>query len=262
MSEGTAVPTNGPSTGQTEGQPRGKLTAFRVLAGIGAVFLGGFTLFFAIATWVGADDQQIHALHNSVGVAVYLPLFVVPLVAAIRDPGGTVALFRLAVVGSIAVVVAGVIGGTIISVVVTFVVVLALLWLHPARADVLRLGALDVPLLAIVAIAAIPGVAYGLDQADLQASRPAEDPHVPLEHYAGMAGAAFGFVLAGAVAAFDGRGARIARWLVGLGGAALAALFLAYPDHASAIDREWAVAVLAISVVYVAVAEIRARRPA
>jgi hypothetical protein len=49
---------------------------------------------------------------------------------------------------------------------------------------------------------------------------------------------------------------------VGLGGAALAASFLAYPDHASAIDRRWAVAVLAISVVYLAAAEIRARRPA
>jgi hypothetical protein len=179
-----------------------------------------------------------------------------------RDPAGTVALFRLAVVGSIAVVVAGAIGGTITSVVITFVVVLALVWLHPVRADVLRLGALDVPLLAIVVVAAIPAVAYGLGQADLQATRPAEDPHVELEHYAGMAGAAFAFVLAGAVAAFDGPAVRIARWLVGLGGAALAASFLAYPDHVSAIDRQWAVAVLAISVVYLAVAEIRARRPA
>ena len=254
MNERTTVP--------ARDQTRGKLTAFRVLAGIGAVFLGGYTLFFAIATWAGADDQQIHALHNSAGVAVYLPLFVVPLIAAIRDPGGTVALFRLAVSASIAVVVAGAIGGTIISVVVTFVIVLALLWLHPARADVLRLGGLDVPLLALVVVAAIPAVVYGLGQADLQATRPVGDPHVEFEHYAGMAGAAFAFVLSGAVAAFDGRGARIARWLVGLGGAALAASFLAYPDHASAIDREWAVAVLAISVVYLAVAEIRARRPA
>jgi hypothetical protein len=139
---------------------------------------------------------------------------------------------------------------------------LALLWFHPARADVLRLGALDVPLLALVVVTAIPAVSYGLGQADLQASRPVEDPHVELEHYAGMAGAAFAFVLAGAVAAFDGPGARIARWLVGLGGAALAASFLAYPDHASAIDTAWAVGVFAISVVYVAVAEIRSRRPA
>jgi hypothetical protein len=237
-------------------------TAFRVLAGVGAVFLGGFTLFFATATWAGVDDQQVHALHNTAGVAVYLPLFVLPLIAAIRDPAGTVALFRVAVAASIAVAVAGVIGGTILSASITLVVVLLLLWLHPSRDDVLRLGAVDVPLVALAAVAAVPSVAYGLDQADLQASRPASDPHVAFEHYAGMAGAAFAFALAGAVAAFSGRADRVARWLVGLGGAALAVTFLAYPDHASAIDGTWAAAALVVSVLYLAIAEIRARRPA
>ena len=252
MSERMAVPTRGSTGG----------TAFRVLAGIGAVFLGGFTLFFAIATWAGADDQQVHALHNTAGVAVYLPLFVLPLIAAIRDPVGTVALFRVSVAASIAVVVAGVIGGTILSASITFAVVLLLLWLHPARHDVVRLGRPDVALLALVAVAAIPAVAYGLDQAALQADRPTTDPHKEFEHYAAMAAAAAGFVLAGAVAAFSGRGDRIARWLVGLGGAALAVTFLAYPDHASAIDGPWAMAALVASVLYLALTEIRARRPA
>ena len=43
------------------------------------------------------------------------------------------------------------------------------------------------------------------------------------EHHAPTASGAVGLVLAGAVAAFGGRGDRLARWLVGLGGAALAA---------------------------------------
>ena len=239
-----------------------KVTAFRIGAILGALSLGGFSLAFAILTLAGTDDQQIHALHNVATAAIYLPLFVVPLVAAVRDPAGSAASFRIAVGGSIAIVVVGAIGGTIVTALITFVVVMLLLWLHPARDEVLRFGDPDVPLLALVAVAAIPGIVYGLDQAALQADRPASDPHGRIEHYAAMAAGSIGLVLAAAVAAFRGRGDRVARWLVGLGGAALAASFLAYPDHVSAVDGTWAVAAFAVSVLYIVVAEIRARRAA
>jgi hypothetical protein len=238
---------------------RGRLVAFRVIAIIGAVFLGGVTVAFLVLTFVD-DEQEIHALHNVAGAAIYIPLFVVPLVAAVRDPLGSVAAFRIALAASVAVVVTGVIGGTIASALITFVVVLVLLWLHPARNEVLRLGALDVPLLAIVAVAAIPAVVYGLGEADLQANRPTSDPHAQFEHYAGMAAGAVGLILAGATAAFGGPGERLARWLVGLGGAALATSFLVYPDHVSAIDRGWAAAALVLSVLYLAAAEVDAGR--
>jgi len=240
----------------------GRATAFRVLAILGALFLGGFGLAFAILTIAGNEDQQIHALHNVATAAVYLPLFVVPLVAAVRDPAGSATSFRIAVAASIAVVVIGAIGGTIVSALITFVVVMLLLWLHPARDEVLRFGGLDVPLLAIVAVAAIPAVVYGLDQAALQADRPASDPHKEFEHYAAMASGALGLVLAGAVAAFGGRGDRLARWLVGLGGTALAASFLGYRDKVSTVDATWAVAALVASVLYIVVAELRSRRAA
>jgi hypothetical protein len=244
----------------TSTAPKGRVTAFRVLAILGAVFLGGFSLFFAIATIAGSEDQQIHALHNVATAAIYVPLFVVPLLLAVRDPAGSAASFRIAIAGSIVVVIIGVIGGTLVSSLITFIVVMLLLWLHPARDEVLRFGALDVPLLAIVAVAAVPAVAYGLDQASLQADRPIEDPHKEFEHYAAMASGSIGLVVAGAVAAFGGRGERIARWLVGLGGAALSASFLAYPDHVSTVDASWAVAGLVGSVLYVAVGELRSRR--
>ena len=247
---------------RTTAARRSRHTAFRVLAIIGAVFLGGFALFFAIATIAGSEDQQVHALHNVATVAVYLPLLVVPLVAAVRDPVGSAAVFRIAVACSVVVVVVGAIGGTLATSLITFVIMMLLLWLHPARDEVLRFGELDVPLLAIVVVAAVPVAAYGLDQAGLQADRPAEDPHKRFEHYAAMASATIGVLFAGVVAAFGGRGDRLARWLVGLGGAALAASFLAYPDHASAVDVSWAVAGLVLSVLYIAVAEIRSRRSA
>ncbi len=116
------------------------------------------------------------------------------------------------------------------------------------------------PLLALPFVAAIPAVMYGLEQADLQATRPTSDPHAEFEHYGGMAAAAFSFVAAGAIAAFRGQGVRIARWLVGIGAAFIGAAFLAYPDHTSAIASGWAVALLVLGVVYTAVGELLARR--
>jgi hypothetical protein len=246
-------------TTETTTATTGRTIAFRVLAVLGAVFLGGATVVFLVVSFLD-EEQEIHLLHNWASVAIFVPLVVVPLLAAMRDPEGSATSFRVALAASAGVVVADAIGGSVASSLITLVVTLALLLLHPARTEVLRLGALDVPLLGLVAIAVIPAVAYGLDQADLQATRPDSDPHVEFNHYAAMADGAFGYMLAGAAAAFRGRGDRLARWLVGLGGAALAASFLAYPDHVSAIDAAWAAAALVVAVLYLAVAEIVARR--
>jgi hypothetical protein len=239
----------------------GRGTAFRVLAVIGGLVLTGFSALFLVLTFTD-PEQEIHALHNTVGFSSYAVLMGIPLFVVARDPSGTIAVFRVVLAAALAALVAGVLGQAVESSAITALVTALLLVLHPARADVLRLGTPDVALLAVPVVATVPSVVYGLGQADLQASRPESDPHAEFEHYAGMATAAFAFVLAGAAAAFGGPAARLARWFVGIGAALTAALFLAYPEHVGAVDPAWAVAGLALAVVYLTVGEISARRAA
>jgi len=232
-----------------------------VLAIVGGILLAGYPAFFFVLSFLD-DEQVIHTLHNAVALTSYGLLMGIPLLLVARDPLGTVALFRVVLAGAVAALVAGVLGVTVGSAATTTLVAVALVWLHPARRDVFRLSAPDLPLLAIAMVAAAPSVLYGLDQAGLQAGRPVGDPHKSFEHYAGMATAGFAFVLAAVAAAFGGPGERLARRVVGVAGSLTAVAFLAFRDHVGAVDTVWPAAGLVLAVSYLVVTEIGARRAA
>ena len=60
--------------------------------------------------------------------------------------------------------------------------------------------------------------------------------------------------------ALGAAGWRLAAWMVGISMAIIAVGSLAYADHVSALDTQWAWLALAWAVAYVGVAEVAARR--
>ena len=172
-----------------------------------------------------------------------------------------VAVLRLVVAGGVASLLGGLLSGVLLSYLLIAVALpIVFLLLSPDRRDVFRFGPPVVALLAIAVVGAVPAVMEAAAQGDLQGGMTQGDEHISQLHYAGMSVGYLTLILAAAWSAFPGRAVRTARDLTGLAGAVLAVSFLAYPDAIGSPDTIWAVALLVLSAVYVAVAEITARR--
>jgi len=144
---------------------------------------------------------------------------------------------------------------------IAFVGVGILLLLHPARAEFLRRGAgLSRPLLAITVIGAVPSVAYALEMG-AHAQDLVGPPH-HVQRLSTMAAMAVAIVLVGLLASLKTRGWRIPAWSAGVAAMAFGLVSAVYPDHPAAVGLGWGGAALAGGVLFIAVAEWEARRPA
>jgi hypothetical protein len=170
-----------------------------------------------------------------------------------------VALLRLLLAGMVASLIGGLMGGDFFTnYAIPFVVIGVLLAIAPDRGELLRFDSPNLPLLAVALVGSVSAVAYSTHMADLQHG-PASDPHVEFHHWSGMAVTALLLVLAGAVSSIPGRAVRTARLLTGLAGTVLAIGFLSYPDAPGSADTTSAVALLVMSVAYLAIADFVAR---
>jgi hypothetical protein len=240
--------------------PRWRVIAFRVVAWLFALAMGGFGLLFAIGSMTD-PEEDLHAIHNVGGLAGYAVVLAAGLALAGWRPRSQIAAFQAAAAGAVAAGVAGLLGGDLLSgaSAAPLVVVAILVALHPARAEVLRVGRPSVPLLALTALALVPSVAYALTQTSLQRHAVAGDPHGDMDHYSGAGATVLILVLAALVASLGSRGSRVVAWLVGVGAVLHGVASLAYAGHVSALDTPWAWLSVAWGVAFVVAGELRSR---
>lgn len=133
--------------------------------------------------------------------------------------------------------------------------------LHPAGRSLLRaerVAPVDRGLLALLAVAAVPLVAYAADQAGRQYA--VADDHAALVHYGGMAVVA-GFVLVmGALATVRRRDWRFAAWAAGALAVYLGASSVAFPGLESSVGPTWGGLAVAWGVGFVTAVELSRRR--
>ncbi|MGH9133725.1 MAG: hypothetical protein ACRDZZ_07295 [Ilumatobacteraceae bacterium] len=127
--------------------------------------------------------------------------------------------------------------------------------LHPSGRGFFRsfrLTAVSWPMLAVVAVAAIPLLSFASDNIALQ--RDVTDMHTFMGHYGFMAALAYTIIAVGALASMRPAGWRLTVWVAALLAAVLGATSLLYPDAASSLATEWALASLAWAAAFAALA--------
>jgi hypothetical protein len=235
--------------------------AFRIVSGVLGVALAALALFSLSALF--AAEREIHRVHDA-STAALVGILAVGYFSQVRSPVRMIAPFQQVVVSIGAVLIALAVGSETDPAIIggTVAVLVIVVLLHPARGDLVQAGhRMQAVLAVIAALAAIPLVAYALDQADLQrACPPSGDEHCGEVHWATMSALALSLPLVGIVAALRAPGWRITAWSAGSAAVLLGLSSLAYGDHVSAIDAPWAAVAIAGGVGFIAVAEWSARR--
>lgn len=247
------------AAGADEAPSEGRRKAFRVIAVMMAVSAVAFGLFTAVFGVV-SEAQQVHAFHNAVVAALLLVLSAPAAIAAARAPERAAApLLHLVAVG-VAGVATMALGLKVDVFTLPFIVlVLVLLALRVPRGPALAPGRPSPTLAVLVAVAAVPLMAYALGQAELQRID-ATSEHAEFNHWVEASFYAVAVLLLGVPAALRPAAYRLSAWCAAVALAVLGVASLALQDYASALDAPWAWAALVGSLVFVAVAEWEVRR--
>jgi hypothetical protein len=136
-----------------------------------------------------------------------------------------------------------------------------LLMLHPARAEFLRRGATSSALLLTMTVLyAIPLLGYAL-RMGAEAQDLVGPPH-HVQRLSTMAALAVAIALVGLLASLKTRGWRVPAWSAGMAVMAFGLGSVVYPDHPAAAGLAWGGVALAGGLLFIAVAEREARKPA
>ncbi|GGC62765.1 hypothetical protein [Haloferax sulfurifontis] len=238
---------------------RARLYAFYLLAVVTLVMAAVFVselLSFAVVGWgAGGDVLAEHRLHLMV-IAANVWILILGVASQLYRPLKRVALMQVAFAVTTLVLVGTVVGGGPVEEVVPFFVLTGLMMLfHPAGRDVVSVGDDYSPaLLGLVAVAALPVLAFAGNQFGLQATG---DVHAVAGHYMEMAAMAIGLLLLGLVAAAGAPGHRVVAWLTGGLAVYFGAVSLAFPTQVSSVGTMWAIALVAWGLAFVAASELR-----
>ncbi len=129
--------------------------------------------------------------------------------------------------------------------------------LHPAGRTFFRsfrVSRVNWAMLALIAIAAVPLIAFASTNIRLQ--RTVEDIHAIMGHFGFMAALCFTVIGVGLLASLRPDGWRLTAWVAGLLVALLGVTSALYPDATSSVDLIWALAAIAWGVAFVAAAEL------
>ena len=173
-----------------------------------------------------------------------------------------------ALIGLAALAVAGLLGERVeplLGGLVLLVAVVVLGVLHPARAELFRLGRPTVLSLAVlVVLAAGPAVIYAVSMLDL--AREA-GPSCFLgqcaggDRFAEMAALTIAILGTGILAGAKPRGWRLNAWCVGMAAATVGLASVALPEVPGAVGRLWGILAIAWGIAFVAAAEVERHRP-
>ena len=247
------------------GERRSTLATVRLGAfSLALLLAGAMTVLFLpdlLATLVtgwtaaGAAELGIHQLHV-MGIATVVSVFLLGLFAQAYKPTKRVA----AMWGAFLVILAVTAGtlwygvGRPEEVVPFFLVTGIALVAHPAGRTLLRRGDSYSPaLLALVAVAAVPLLAFVATQLSLTTS--ATDPHALDGHYVMMVGLAIAPLAYGAFAALGFTGWRLAAWLAALPMAYYGLMSISFPMQVGSTGLLWGSLAILWAIAFVVIAE-------
>jgi hypothetical protein len=230
--------------------------ALLAAAAMTVLFLGGL-LQLLVVGWLPAlaAELGIHRLHV-MGIALLVGTFLVGLFVQTYRPTRRVAAmwgsFLAITVVTVGTLAFGV--GRPEEVVPFFLVTGVMVLVHPAGRDLLRRGESYSPvLLALLAVAAVPLLAFAANQVAISGS--ASDPHYVDGHYVMMIGLALTPLAFGIPAALGFAGWRLAAWLAALPMGYYGAMSIAFPAQSGSTGTLWGVAAIGWAIAFVVVAE-------
>jgi hypothetical protein len=242
---------------------RGRRVAFLVLLWVLVVFTVGFGLFSMIGAAFGlADEREIHRFHDLAGGVALAILIGVPAVTMLRNTEHKVAEMQSILLYMLSAVVGMLLAGKVSPFVFpVLAVVVALAALHPARGRLFEAGAgVSWPIALLTVASAVPLIAYGLTQSDLQRHDPGTE-HGKEDHWMTQATIAFTLVLGGLLVSLRTEGYRLVGWALGTGAIVLGVGSLALGEsYPSTFAPAWAWVTLAVAGVFLALVESDVRR--
>jgi hypothetical protein len=211
---------------------------------------------------VGVADLVHRGHFNSIGIVAWA--LVPAILVQLRRPEQRVAAMLQAVgivlAGTVLYALSGPLADWLLEEVTLLVPVLLLAVLHPRARELVRRPRLDRGMTVLVALAAVPWLAFAAAQAQLQWRDAAGDPHAAMEHWATSALMAVVIVLTGLIGATDHAGWRLPAWIAVLASIDYGLHSLAFPDIASNASTLLAVAAVVWGCAYAAAIVLRSRR--
>lgn len=233
------------------------LAFFGLMAGI---------LTYAFTGWFQAAELGIHQLHEILGSAFFWS-FIAAMIFTVARPAQTISALRqtVAVLAAFVVALMASLSETLMGPLVMTSLLLALAVataaLHPARGELLRLHErVEVWLLGLTAVAAVPLLPYGLNQLQTQIGASPGDPHAAVGHWTIMSGYALAIVIYGVLASLRSPGWRVPAWSAGILAVVFGAGSLLMPAQASSVGATWGAAAVVWGVLFVVVGEWTAAR--
>lgn len=237
-----------------------------IWAGILSFAFGGVTA-VTLTLWLTDPDYRHTTPLVDLAFFALGALIAVGVAVQVRHPERNVAGVQQALIGTVALAIAGCAGARVepaVGGMVLAAVVLVLVTLHPERRAVVRPGRGTSPvLLALAGVAAVPAVWYAVDL--LALARAAEESCfggqcVHGDRLAELA--ALSVAVVALVAAVGGRpvGARVSIWSAGVGAVVVGLVALALPDVEGAPLPAWAAVAVVWGVLVVLFGEHDIRR--
>lgn len=251
------------------GWGRVRRVAFFVWAAILSLLFGitfaGVTV-LTIGLWFAGQNSDTSPVVDLGFFALGAVIIATGFVVQLRRPERKISGLQQAVVGLLALGVAGLIGGRVepLTGSLLFLVATAILVaLHPARREFFKLGARPSPRLAALSVlAAVPATAYAAAML-IQAWQAGPSCFFGRcaygDRFAEMAALAVAIVGAGMLAASRPGGWRITAWSVGLAAVIVGSASIVLPELPGSLGRTAGVLAVAWGVLFVAVAEWEAR---
>jgi hypothetical protein len=240
------------------------LLAVLLTVGLAAVFAGMVVLMNVQPGFMGMSHfaEPHHRIHD-LTFAVLIGTAVVGMLAQLRAPLRNVAGHLMALVPFAAL---------LLSVTLTNSRVLSPPWLLVGASTVLammfhpvgdplrsfRAGQVDRPMAALVAVAAIPLLAYAWTNIGLQRGSPTD--HALLGHYGYMAAFALTVIGIGFLSSARPDGWLLVAWVAGLLPVFLGLASIAFPENDGSVSWPWASAAIVWGVSYIAAADFARRR--
>jgi hypothetical protein len=233
----------------------------------GVALFGWIGLFFG---WTSGGKDQIHRVHDIGSSGVATGIFVASPLLILASRRDDIALLQMLGVAALATVFGTLLAldwGFLVYTVILAIPIVVLLAISKNWRRFLARGVGIAPDLLIAAIASAPfWGAFALKMASLQRAGPANDPHVVLHHWTGMAIMGIGVVLMGALASAQTQGWRIVAWLTGSGSivyGVASVVFATYPGstvpYPGSEGALWGTLAIVWGIVFIALAERRAR---
>jgi lysylphosphatidylglycerol synthetase-like protein (DUF2156 family) len=225
---------------------------------LGIVFFGLTSL---VLGWFEASDGPIIPVTDLGYGALVGILITGGILVQIRAPERRIAGVQQAALGSLALLISVPLASDTQNALPGLIIlgaVAILTALHPARGEFFRVSpGLDPVLAAIAVLGAVPLITYALSIA-AQARQLVAPPH-HVQRLATMAAMAIAVVLAGLLAALQTRGWRIPAWCAGTAAMVFGLASVVFPTYRGSAGRGWGALALVGGIVFVVVAEVRAR---